>query len=550
MIEPERTVLWSADSVQPNNTSIELNDSIDNYDELIYYGSGTRTYCPCVMTYYPVVSGQLNLGGPFFYGIWTTGASYDLCNGTQMFLSGNSGFVGSSYYWGKQNNGTAYEAALVNNRTSDVRPYKIVGLKYPKNDDRTVIWSSDHADTIYNTNIQLSEPVTHFKEIAVLGSGYEANSVGCRHTSKNIYNTQPRVMGCDAWAYTPWKIAEKHNLVIGQELRLSGNSGHIGSGYFMGMGNQTTAWAAGKWNTDYQFSATAPYKIYGIDRKPVRKLTLINGGHGTVSASVLTGCEYDAVTLSNTPDEDWYFSGYNITGATLTGNKFMFTDSDVTVEAVWADTPQIKTLTLQTDGHGTLTANKVTGFEGDTVTLTPTYNDYYRFSTYQTTGGTVNGNTYTFGTAQEQTAKANFSANKFTITGNYNYGQVTYTASWDAKVRSIVGKDVPTSWGTVGNNFNPGSCSAYGFTYKTKVNGWYERGSSRLQLYHYIGSTRTKSAGVEGYNGYNNYTNSCTLTGTSTLTGHPKLSAWISCSYNKHTNGMPTNGWTATGYIK
>lgn len=205
-------------------------------------------------------------------------------------------------------------------------------------------------------------------------------------------------------------------------------------------------------------------------------------------------------------------------------------------------------LTLETDGHGTLSADVLSGFEGDTVTLTPTYNKYYRFSGYQATGGTINGNTFTFGT-EDATAKANFKVNKFTITGNYNYGQVSYTASWDAKVRGITGTDVPTSWGTVGNNFNPGSCSAYGFTFNTKVGCWFERGTGNLYLYHYIGNSMTKSAKANGYQGYTPYTLTCTLTGTSTLTGHPKLSAWIGCSYSKNTNGMPTNAWTATGYL-
>lgn len=290
--------------------------------------------------------------------------------------------------------------------------------------------------------------------------------------------------------------------------------------------------------------------VYGVNPKPIRTLHVIDGVHGTISADISAGLAGDVCTLSNTPDEGWYFSGYNITGATLTGNQFMFGNSDVTVEAVWSDTPMIKTLTLQTDGHGTLTANNVTGFEGDTVTLSNNHADYYRFKDYTVTGGTINGNTYTFGTAQEQTAKANFTANKFTITGNYNYAQTTYTANWDAKVRSIAGKDVPTSWGTVGNNFNPGSCSAYGLTFKTTMNGWYERGSSTAVLVHKIAGTFVKSGQVTGYGSYSNYTNSVTVTGTSTKTGHPTVSARINCTYDKHTNGMPTNGWTATGYIK
>lgn len=563
MREPERTVLWSADSVQPNNTSIELNDSIDNYDELIYYGSATRTYCPCVMTYYPVVSGQLNLGGPFFYGVWTTGTSYDLCNGTQMFLSGNSGFVGSSYYWGKQNNGTAYEAALVNNRTSDVRPYKIVGVKYPKNDDRTVIWSSDHTDTIYNTNIQLSEPVTHFKTIEVLGSGYEASNVGCRHTSKNIYNTQPRAMGCDAWAYTPWKIAEKHNLVIGQELRLSGNSGHIGSGYYMGMGNQSTAWAAGKWTTDYQFSATAPYKIFGVDRKPVRKLTLIPPtAGGTQSASETSGYEYDQITMSNTPDEGWYFSGYNVTGATVNGNIITLQDQNASAQAGFTD--EGFPITYQNDGHGTLTGDTNIGIPGQPVNLTTAYNTYYRFSGYEVTGGYIqDGKLYATAPC---TARAVYKVNSFTASGGFEKGS---DYSWQSKANGSIVKyaitayrtsNVPSAWYATSNRWKVTTTpSAYKITLNPKMRIHYygssNTGKIKVTITTMIGSTANQTVTAQGgsVNADLNYSESFTAASTGVnygISGKVESNGLSYESYTaKYVAAQTTGTWVATGIL-
>lgn len=75
-------------------------------------------------------------------------------------------------------------------------------------------------------------------------------------------------------------------------------------------------------------------------------------------------------------------------------------------------------LTLQTDGHGTLTADKITGYAGDTVTLTPTNNTYYRFNNYTNTGGTISNNIFTFGNGNA-TAKANFKTNDFTAKGNW-----------------------------------------------------------------------------------------------------------------------------------
>lgn len=86
----------------------------------------------------------------------------------------------------------------------------------------------------------------------------------------------------------------------------------------------------------------------------------------------------------------------------------------------WEKKPSFHTLSLQTDGHGTLTADTLTGFAGDTVTLSPTYNTYYRFSGYDCTGGTIAGNTFTFGN-EDATARANFKVNNFTARGNFNW---------------------------------------------------------------------------------------------------------------------------------
>lgn len=130
--EPTYTLLWSASSAFRNQYSITLNDSIDNYDEVIYYGSANRdTNTVKVVTEYPVYSGAINLGGPVFCGCWRTSNNYELWNGTQVWLSGTSGYVNNSFYWGMQNGGTGYEANNYSTpRNSDVHPYKIVGVKY------------------------------------------------------------------------------------------------------------------------------------------------------------------------------------------------------------------------------------------------------------------------------------------------------------------------------------------------------------------------------------------------------------------------------------
>ena len=64
-------------------------------------------------------------------------------------------------------------------------------------------------------------------------------------------------------------------------------------------------------------------------------------------------------------------------------------------------------LTLETDGHGTISATKTTGCSGDTAILTNTPATNYIFSGYSVTGATLNDNILTFAN-QDARAKAWF----------------------------------------------------------------------------------------------------------------------------------------------
>lgn len=62
-------------------------------------------------------------------------------------------------------------------------------------------------------------------------------------------------------------------------------------------------------------------------------VTTSTDGHGTMTASPMSGFSGTNVTLSNTPNAGYNFVGYSITGATLTDDKFILTGSDVTAKA-------------------------------------------------------------------------------------------------------------------------------------------------------------------------------------------------------------------------
>ena len=139
-----------------------------------------------------------------------------------------------------------------------------------------------------------------------------------------------------------------------------------------------------------------------------------------------------------------------------------------------------KTLTLYNSEGGTLTANKLTGYPGETINLTTAYDTYWRFSGYQLTGdGSLVGNDYTFG-SEDATICACYKPNAFTATGGFEKGSnVACTAAGGASNAVNVGKkyairnastgDIPTAWYSTSNRWKPSNASAYQITLNTKM---------------------------------------------------------------------------------
>ena len=122
------------------------------------------------------------------------------------------------------------------------------------------------------------------------------------------------------------------------------------------------------------------------------------------SADKTTGYKGDTVTITGTPAWNQRTSSYSVTGATLTGNQFNFDVSDVTAQANY-ETAQ--TITLQSTSGGSIAASRVSGFSGDSVTLSNTANSGYEFSAYTLTGANLTGSTFNL-TGSDVTAKAWF----------------------------------------------------------------------------------------------------------------------------------------------
>lgn len=144
----------------------------------------------------------------------------------------------------------------------------------------------------------------------------------------------------------------------------------------------------------------------------------------------------------------------------------------------WSDPNAFHTITLLTDGHGSIQSTSLTGRPGDVVTLSTAYNTYWRFSGYQLTGdGSLVGNDYTFGT-EDATICACYKKNAFTARGNWEKGSnvSTNTAVVDSYV-NVPAKyavhtahtgDIPASWYSTSNRWKPSNASAYSITLNPK----------------------------------------------------------------------------------
>ena len=200
-------------------------------------------------------------------------------------------------------------------------------------------------------------------------------------------------------------------------------------------------------NTDYRFDG---YSITGANLSsnqfainnsdvtaqgiftyyPKRSVTVTQQTGGTVVANPTTGHDGDTVTLSNTPNAHYTFGSYSITGATLTGSQFKFNGGNVTAKGSFIADP-VRTITLQSTSGGTINANKLTGYDGDVITLTTAVTaQHSHFGSYSITGATLTGNQFKLN-GSNVTAKATYIPEMYlqTVTAS-GYMKQNATTDW------------------------------------------------------------------------------------------------------------------------
>lgn len=179
---------------------------------------------------------------------------------------------------------------------------------------------------------------------------------------------------------------------------------------------------------------------------PKYSLTLQQTNGGKVTANKSTGYQGDQVTLSNTPSSHYTFGSYNITGATLTGNKFNFVNQNVTAKGTFIQDP-IRNVILQQTIGGTIYSDKSSGYDGDLVVLTNSPSAGYVFSSYNITGAPLTGNRFNFN-GSNVTANGTFyiNSNRSAISSGTSdhaytaFGCTKYTMSaWDISNARIFG---------------------------------------------------------------------------------------------------------------
>lgn len=235
-----------------------------------------------------------------------------------------------------------------------------------------------------------------------------------------------------------------------------------------------------------------------------RDLTLVNNEHATLSADKMTGFSGDVVTVDATTDEGWYFTGLNLTGATATGNQFMFVGENVTAEGLYTDAGYPITYIVETGG--TFTGDTdifVPGSEG--IQLTTSYDTYWRFSGYEVTGGTIENDVLV--PTGPCTAKAVYKVNYFTASGGWEKGsnvaayRTTLNVPQKYATASYKTSNVPASWYATSNRWNPNGASAYQITLHpimkfSAANGSTIADAGAATGVTLIGSTQTQSQSI------------------------------------------------------
>ena len=132
-------------------------------------------------------------------------------------------------------------------------------------------------------------------------------------------------------------------------------------------------------------------------------VTVGNDGNGTGTASPSTAAAGTTITLTATPNKGYHFKEWQVIsgGVTIKDDKFLMPNDNVEVRAIFEeDAPPVPTeftITVKTDGNGTVSASHAKAVVGTEITLIATPKTGYHFKEWQVMSGgvTIKDNKFT-----------------------------------------------------------------------------------------------------------------------------------------------------------
>lgn len=374
--------------------------------------------------------------------------------------------------------------------------------------DETLLWSgTDYAN---QSHIDLSGRALEYERLKI--------GVGSFGESTNIYDVDA------PQSYTSWLPLRSYwGTTTGSfylsmhryrwDNETSGLSAVSGKTWQLGTGGVDPYSTTGNYTSTGTFVRRPVWAIWGINHKKPHKFIAVPSEGGTVSSDRANGYENDIGTITPIPKSDvWKMSALNITGAELTGNDFMFTNSNVTAQAEFEHS---RDLTLLNSEHGTLSADKMSGFSGDVVTVDATTDEGWYLSAIALTGAEATGFKFMF-TGSDVTALGEYTDVGFPITYETTVGG-SCTGDTDLYIPGGTGITLQTAYntyyrlsgyevtgGTIENNvlIPTGPCTAravYKVNYFT-ARGNFEKGSNvTCDAGTYYSSTTVYSNVAEKY---------------------------------------------------
>ena len=144
--------------------------------------------------------------------------------------------------------------------------------------------------------------------------------------------------------------------------------------------------------------------IFEKDAPTEYTIIVTSGGNGTASASPAKAVAGAEITLSATPDKGYHLKEWQVespAGLVITNNKFTMPNDNVEVKAIFEEdappAPTEFTITVKTDGNGTVSASHAKAVAGMEITLTATPNKGYHFKEWEVISGgvTIENNKFT-----------------------------------------------------------------------------------------------------------------------------------------------------------